>query len=161
MFIGSTSVVHIFSIQDPARPERLSTAISPTVMRRCDPVVAKDTVAYATLRTNGPCGGANSQLVSFDIKDILNPVQKSNVFVNEPYGLGYSDTTLYVCDKGGLTVYNIKKAYQPIWKKSVGSGEWFIDVIPYGSILICWTSAGLSLFDISSPEDPVLVKKIS
>ena len=160
LFIGSTSVVHIFSIQDPARPQRLSTAISPTVMRRCDPVVAKDTVAYATLRTNGPCGGANSQLVSFDIKDILNPVQKSNLFVNEPYGLGYSDTTLYVCDKIGLSVYSIKNAYQPVRRNAVGTGEWFIDVIPYGSVLICWTSAGLSLYDISSPENPVLLKKI-
>lgn len=161
LFIGSTSVVHIFSIQDPARPQRLSTAISPTVMRRCDPVVAKDTVAYATLRTNGPCGGTNSQLVSFDIKDILNPVQKSNVFVNEPYGLGYSDTTLYVCDRTGLGIYSIKNAYQPLKKNNLATGEWFIDVIPYGNTLICWTSAGLSLYDISSPEIPVLLKKIS
>src|SRR5688500_11917843 len=42
LFIGSTSVVHIFSIQDPSYPTKLSVAISPNVIRRCDPVVAKD-----------------------------------------------------------------------------------------------------------------------
>ena len=40
LFIGSTSVVHIFSIADPEYPKKLSTAISPEVLRRCDPVVA-------------------------------------------------------------------------------------------------------------------------
>src|SRR3954471_12778821 len=39
LFIGSTSVVHIFSIEDPALPKKLAEAISPSVMRRCDPVV--------------------------------------------------------------------------------------------------------------------------
>ena len=62
LFIGSTSVVHIFSITDPAKPAKLSQAISPTVLRRCDPVVAKDNVAYATLRVNGACGGVQSIL---------------------------------------------------------------------------------------------------
>lgn len=160
LFIGSTSVIHIFSIQDPAKPQRLSTAISPTVMRRCDPVVAKDTVAYATLRTNGPCGGANSQLVSFDIRDILNPVQKFNYTVNEPYGLGYSDTTLYVCDRAGLYVFNIRNAYQPLHRGVFGVGEWYIDVIPYGTTLICWTSNGLVLYDIMQPENPKLITKV-
>ena len=46
LFIGSTSSVHIFSITDPLHPEKLSEAISPQVLRRCDPVVAKDTVAF-------------------------------------------------------------------------------------------------------------------
>lgn len=161
LFIGSSSVIHIFTIQDPVHPQRLSIAISPMVMRRCDPVVAKDTVAYATLRTNGPCGGVASQLVSFDIKDIMNPVQKSNVFINEPYGLGYADTTLYVCDKSGLNVFNIRNAHQMVSKGTVGAGEWYLDVIPYGTELICWTSTGLVLYDISLPETPKLLTKIN
>src|SRR5688572_152760 len=69
LFVGSTSVVHIFSIQDPSYPTKLSVAISPNVIRRCDPVVAKDSVAYATLRTNGECGGLQSVLAVYDIKD--------------------------------------------------------------------------------------------
>src|SRR4051812_18676189 len=57
LFIGSTSVVHIFSLEDPAHPKKISVAESKQVFRRCDPVVARENVAFATLRTSGPCGG--------------------------------------------------------------------------------------------------------
>ena len=49
LFIGSTTVVHIFSISDPTSPQKLSVAISPTIIRRCDPVVAKDSVALSLI----------------------------------------------------------------------------------------------------------------
>src|SRR3712207_3610963 len=90
LFIGSTSVVHIFSITDPSNPQKLSVAISPNVIRRCDPVVAKDSVAFATLRTSGECGGVSSVLAVYNIQDIIHPVQVATFPVNEPYGLGYS-----------------------------------------------------------------------
>ena len=159
LFIGSTSVIYIFSIDDPENPQKLSTAISPTVMRRCDPVVAKDSVAYATLRTNGPCGGTQSIMAAYDIRDISNPVQTSTSFVTEPYGLGYSDTVLYVCDRTGLMVYNIKNAYYPqyITQKT---GNWYMDVIPYNNTLICWVSDGVVLFDITNPASPQFIAKI-
>src|SRR5215216_583015 len=99
LFIGSTTMIHIFSLEDPAKPRKLAEAISPSVMRRCDPVVAKDSVAYATLRTNGPCGGVQSVLAVYNIKDVTKPFQVTSVGVSEPYGLGYSGNTLYVCDK--------------------------------------------------------------
>lgn len=159
LFIGSTSEVHIFSINDPESPEKLSTAISPEVLRRCDPVVAKDTVAFATLRTNGPCGGRQSILAAYDIKNISNPVQKGSYPVNEPYGLGYSDTALYVCDRNGLYVFNIEKAYQPTLRKTLTDG-WYIDVIPYNNTLICQVQDGLTLYDISECMNPALITKI-
>jgi hypothetical protein len=164
LFIGSTTMVHIFSISDPSNPQKLSEAISPTVLRRCDPVVAKDTVAYATLRTNGPCGGSQSILAVYDIKDITKPVQRSFVAVTEPYGLGYSDTALYVCDRwDGLVVFNIAKAYNPVRVKNIrpSAAAYFIDVVPYGDLLVCWLTDGMVLYDISSRLNPVLIKKIS
>ena len=164
LFLGSTSVVYIFSIDDPSNPQKLSEAISPNVMRRCDPVVAKDNVAYATLRTNGPCGGTTSILAVFDITDIKHPVQKNAVPVGEPYGLGYSDTTLYVCDRMyGISVYDISKPFNPLRVKTVSTdgNPNFIDVIPYNNILICWTSTGIILYDISVPQNPTLVNQIS
>jgi hypothetical protein len=163
LFIGSTSVVHIFSIEDPAHPKKLAEAISPGVMRRCDPVVAKDSVAYATLRTNGPCGGIQSILAIYNIKDVTHPVQVNTFPVDEPYGLGYSGNTLYVCDKIlGLIVFDITKAYSPQIVKYVSThGSDIIDVIPYNNILVCWASDGMLVYDISNANDPVLVKKIS
>ena len=161
LFIGSTSVIHIFSIANPEQPQKLSTAISPTVMRRCDPVVAKDTVAYATLRTNGPCGGVSSTLAVYDIKDIINPVQKAALTVSEPYGLGYSDTALYVCDRRGMYVFSIASAYQPRYISTINPAAWFIDVIPYGNTLICWVSDGVMLYDITNKTSPQFIVKIS
>jgi hypothetical protein len=160
LFIGSTSVVHIFSVTDPEKPEKLSTAISPQVLRRCDPVVAKDTVAFATLRTNGPCGGNASILAVYDIKDITNPVQKGSYTVNEPYGLGYADSALYVCDRGGLTVFNIENAYTPQLRHHFND-NWYLDVIPFNNQLICQVQDGLILYDITRRMHPTLIKKIN
>jgi len=161
LFIGSTSVVHIFSIDNPENPVKLSQAISPNVLRRCDPVVAKDTVAYASLRVNGPCGGIQSIVACYDIKDVLNPVQKATFSVSEPYGLGYKDDVLYVCDKQmGLWVLDISKAYQPVSIKVLKDAEWYIDVIPYNDVLLCWTSKGATLYDITNNRNPQLLTSI-
>ncbi len=157
LFIGSTSVIHIFSIDNPAKPEKLSTAISPTVMRRCDPVVAKDTVAFATLRTSGACGGVQSVLAVYDIKNVLQPVQKASYPLIQPRGLGYSDTVLYICDQPGLQLFSIKNAYQPKFLREIRDGEYY-DVIPYGNLLFAWTKAGAILYDITLPAEP---KKLS
>jgi hypothetical protein len=159
LFIGSTSMVYIFSVADPESPKKLSTAVSPEVIRRCDPVVAKDTVAYATLRTNGPCGGIQSILAAYDIKDITNPIQRATYPVSEPYGLGYADTALYVCDRYGLYIFNIKNAFSPQVYKKFTDG-WYLDVIPYNNTLICQVQDGLTLYDITNCMNPTLITKI-
>ena len=162
LFIGSTTQVHIFSISDPALPQKLSVAISPEVLRRCDPVVAKATVAYATLRTNGPCGGSQSILAVYNIKDINNPVQVSSYLVGEPYGLGYSNDVLYVCDKQmGLLLFDISNAFDvKRINVQIKDGS-YIDVIPYGNTLICWVTTGIILYDISDNRNPVLITTIN
>ena len=160
LFIGSTSVVHIFSIVDPYRPQKLGEAISPQVLRRCDPVVAKDKVAYATLRANGPCGGTGSILAVYDITNISAPVQRHFVPVVEPYGLGYAGNSLYVCDKvRGLMVFDITKPFEPLLIKSLNDGD-YIDVIPYGNLLVCWVANGMLLYDITQTDNPQLLTRI-
>lgn len=159
LFIGSTSVIHIFSIDNPARPERLSTAISPTVMRRCDPVVAKDTVAYATLRSGTDCGGIQSILAVFDIKNITAPVQRFTYTLAAPRGLGYSDTILYVCDPPGLKIFNISNAFAPEYLGAI-TGDEYWDVIPYGDRLYAWVKGGGIIFDIAQPRLPVLQSRL-
>lgn len=160
LFIGSTSVVHIFSIDNPEQPQKLSTAISPQVLRRCDPVVAKDSVAFATLRTNAACGGTQSILAVYDITDITKPVQKATYPIPEPYGLGYADNALYVCDKNSLMVFDISQPYQPEFLRSLNDGS-YVDVIPYSNTLICWVKEGVILYDISNRFTPQLITKIN
>ncbi|MEO6639072.1 MAG: hypothetical protein ABIN25_12400 [Ginsengibacter sp.] len=162
LFIGSATQVYIYSIADPANPKKLSDAISPQALRRCDPVVAKDSVAYATLRTNGPCGGSQSVLSVFNIKDFLNPVQVTTVPVAEPYGLGYKNNILYVCDRqNGLLLFDITDPYNPLpINVSINDGI-YLDVIPYQNSLICWVTTGIILYDITDPGNPALIKIIN
>lgn len=161
LFIGSTSVVYIYDVRNPEQPVKLGEAISPQILRRCDPVVAKDSVAFATLRSNGPCGGVQSILAVYDIKNINKPVQKTFVNMSEPYGLGYSDTALYVCDKNsGLTIFSILDTFNPIKIKSIKDGD-YIDVIPYNNQLLCWITDGLLIYDITNVGNPIKIAKIN
>lgn len=161
LFIGSASQVYIYSLDNPAKPKLLSSAISPQVMRRCDPVVAMDSVAFATLRTNGPCGGTQSVLAVYNIKDITHPKQVFTYPVGEPYGLGYKDDVLYVCDKErGLLLFDISDPYKPeLINSNINDGS-YVDVIPYQNTLICWTTTGVILYDITNNHEPVLIKNI-
>jgi hypothetical protein len=62
LFIGSSSTMYVYSLSDPTRPTQLGKA-EYTIRMSCDPVVARDSVAYATLRSTGRCGGGQSALV--------------------------------------------------------------------------------------------------
>ncbi|HEU4470299.1 MAG TPA: hypothetical protein VFR58_04385 [Flavisolibacter sp.] len=162
LFIGSTSVVHIFSIADPANPQKQGEAISPEFMRRCDPVVAKDTVAYATLRTTGPCGGTRSVLAVYDVRNVQQPVHRNAITLGAPYGLGYTGNTLYVCDQlQGLVVYDITQAYAPVQVNSLLlTGNDFIDVIPFNNLLVAWVSKGMALYNITDKANPAFLTLI-
>ncbi len=161
LFIGSSSVVYIYDVTNPEQPTKLSEAISPQIIRRCDPVVAKDTVAFATLRSNGACGGVQSILAIYDIKDITKPIQKAFVNMQEPYGLGYSDTVLYVCDRiTGLNILSIADAYHPVKLKVINDAT-YVDVIPYNNQLLCWINDGLIIYDITNKGNPIKIAKIN
>jgi hypothetical protein len=159
LFIGSSFAMHIFSLTNPEKPTKLAQA-EYMVRMSCDPVVAKDSTAYATLNSAGPCGGGMSQLVVYNIKDIARPVLQTTRSLMAPHGLGISDSALYVCDGSvGLNVYNIRNTYSPQLLRTI-VGETFFDVIPYGNILICQVSGGIALYDISTRHQPVFLSRI-
>lgn len=159
LFIGSSFSMHIFSLTNPEKPTKFATA-DYQVRMSCDPVVAKDSTAYATLNSSGPCGGGQSALVVYNIKNISNPQLVRTLFVNAPHGLGIMDNALYVCDgSSGMYVYNIDNTYNPQRVRTI-TGETFYDVIPYGNILICQVTTGISLYDISNRHQPVYLSRI-
>jgi len=159
LFIGSSFAMHIFSLSNPEKPTRLAQA-DYIIRMSCDPVVAKDSTAYATLNGTGPCGGGGSRLVVYDIKDIAKPVLKGEHMLSGPHGLGISDSALYVCDgSAGLKVYNVRNTYSPQLLRTI-QGETYFDVIPYGNILICQVNSGIALYDISTRHQPVFLSKI-
>jgi hypothetical protein len=160
LFIGSSSTMYIYSLTDPEKPVQLARA-EYTIRMACDPVVARDSVAYATLRGSGPCGGSQSALVVFNIKNMSSPQQVGTIMLSSPYGLGMKNNALYVCEgAGGLRVFDITNAYNPLSAGAI-SNKTFYDVIPYGNILIGQTSTGFVLYDISNPLQPVFQAEIN
>lgn len=158
LFIATTTGMDIYSITNPNLPVKLGSA---SHLRSCDPIVANDSVAFVSLSTGTRCGPATEGLYIQDIKNILQPVLKKTLPMSAPYGLGLKDTVLYVCCRQyGLKVFNVTDAYNPILKNTL-LGETFMDVIPLSNLLICYVGNGLSLYDISAPENPQLIKKIS
>ena len=157
LFIGSATGMYIYSISNANTPVKLGAALH---VRSCDPVVANDSVAFVTLTSGSRCGPAADGLYIHDIKNILQPVLKKTLPMATPYGLGLKDTVLYVCCRqNGLKIFNVTDAYNPLLKNTL-NGETFMDVIPISNLLICYVSRGIMLYDISSPQNPLLIKKI-
>ena len=162
LFIGSSSTMYVYSLSDPSRPTQLGKA-EYTIRIACDPVVARDSVAYATLRATGRCGGSQSALVVYNIKNTSSPQLMNTVFVTEPYGLGIKNNSLYLCEGlNGIQVFNITKAYDPIQVSDIRvNNTTFYDVIPYGNILIAQVNDGFILYDIgTNPMQPAFLSRI-
>jgi len=162
LFIGSSSTMYVYSLSDPSRPTQLGKA-EYTIRMSCDPVVARDSVAYATLRATGPCGGSSSALVVYNIKNISSPQLMKSLFLTAPYGLGIKNNSLYVCEGlGGIRVFNITNTYEPSQVSEIRvSNTTFYDVIPYGNILIAQVNDGFILYDIgTNPMQPAFISRI-
>ncbi len=161
LFIGSSSSMYIFSLDDPAKP-RLEGSATYQIHMSCDPVVVKDQTAYATLRAEATCGWwGNSALVVYDIHSFSAPVLKTTVALSSPFGLGVSGNALYVCEaENGLDIFDVSDPVSPV-KRSVITGKTFYDVIPYGTILIAQVSNGLALYDIgTNPLSPAFISNL-
>lgn len=162
LFIGSSSTMYVYSLSDPSRPSQLGKA-EYQIRMSCDPVVARDSVAYATLRSNGPCGFSQSALVVYNIKNISSPQLMKSLFLTTPYGLGIKNNSLYVCEGPyGIRVFNIANTYDPIQVHEIRSNNTtFYDVIPYGNILIAQVNDGFILYDIgTNPMQPAFLSRI-
>ena len=162
LFIGSSSSMYIYSLTDPSKPERIARA-EYTIRMSCDPVIAKDSVAYATLRASGPCGGGQSALVVYNIKNTSSPSLITTIPLFEPYGLGVKDNALYICEgNSGLNVFNVSQVYNPVFVSTIApANTFFSDVIPYGNILIAQVNDGFILYDIgTNPLQPAFLSRI-
>jgi len=160
LFIGSSTTMYIYSVTTPDNPTLIATAHY-QIRMACDPVVANETVAYATLRAAGPCGGGQSRLVVYNIKNTSSPVLMKTINLSNPYGLGMQGNVLYVCESNGLQVFDITTQYSPKLETTV-TGDRFFDVIPYGDILIAQVQDGMALYDIATnPLAPTLIAKIN
>ncbi len=108
MFIGSTTGMHIVDISDEFNPQYVSGFSHATA---CDPVVVHQNTAYITIRGSSSCGAVEDQINVIDITNISQPTLSATYLLDEPYGLGYHDSTLYVCSSTeGLSIFDTTDA---------------------------------------------------
>jgi len=96
LFIGSNTGVYIYDISNPNNILYLSKYEHIT---SCDPVVANDTLAFATLNSRSTCRWNNNinQLDVIDIKNIVYPTWVSSVPYMDARGLAIDSTYVFVC----------------------------------------------------------------
>jgi hypothetical protein len=158
LFVGSRTGLYIYSISTPSSPRLVGEAKH---ARSCDPVVANDTASYTTLFGSSTCGPATSGLYVHDVRNVQTPFLKKTIPLNNPIGLGMADSALYVCcGSEGLKIFSIKDAYNPVLIQTKPDGH-FVDLIPYGDLLICRVNNGLRLYDITNRLAPSFIKEVT
>ena len=102
LLIGSQNGVYFMDLSQPTNPILISSYEHVT---SCDPVVARNGVAYSTLRSTG-CNFARGGdvLDVIDISDLSSPRLIRSYTSSEPYGLAVTANFLFVCEKGGISV---------------------------------------------------------
>lgn len=104
LFLGGTQGMYIYDISEPAKPTFVSEFIHGTA---CDPVVVDGDYAYVTLRGENQCGGTESGLYIVDVSNLSKPELKKFYAMDEPYGLGFKEEKLFICDgASGLKIYD-------------------------------------------------------
>jgi hypothetical protein len=80
--------------------------------------------------------------------------------MQEPYGLGIDNKTLFVCDgSAGLKVYNAEDPNNLV-KVAWFSGVNAFDVIPYNGLLMMIGTGGLYEYRYNGPSDITLLSQI-
>jgi hypothetical protein len=159
LFIGSINGVYIYDITDPANILYLSHYQHIT---SCDPVVANDTLAFATLNSWSECrwqNGAN-QLDVIDITNEVNPTLISSYPMNNPKGLAIDGNHVFVCNSDeGVKIFDFSN---PQNLKYVGgiSGIYAYDIILQKKILYLIGEDGLFQYNYENPEQIELLSNI-
>ncbi|AYN69114.1 hypothetical protein D1013_17870 [Euzebyella marina] len=104
LFLGGTQGMYIYDITSPDKPVFVSEFIHGTA---CDPVVVDGDYAYVTLRGENSCGNTESGLYIVDLTNLAEPKLEKFYSLTGPYGIGFKDDKLFVCDGAdGLKVYD-------------------------------------------------------
>lgn len=105
LFIGTTTGMHIYGLDDPLNPEHLSTFEH---VLACDPVVVSGNLAYVTLWGGRDCGSAGDQLEIIDVSDPRNPESVQITPMSNSHGLSVAEGKLFLCSTWeGIKVFDL------------------------------------------------------
>jgi len=152
LFVGSNSGMHIFTLDDPAHPVKVTTYEH---VRSCDPVVVEGETAYVTLRSGTECTGFTNQLEVINVEDWLAPSLIKVYPMHNPHGLGIDQSLLFICDgDAGLKIYNAEDS-QNIDQHLIKHYENIhaYDVIPFNNVLMLIGEDGIFQYDYSNPTN--------
>jgi hypothetical protein len=156
MYVGSSSGMHILSLEEPSVPIPRSTYQHIT---SCDPVVVSGNRAYVTLRAGNLCGGTQNLLEVIDISNKLDPSRMVSYAMQEPYGLGIEQDILFICEGSyGLKVYDASNPYSITAHKLAEFDDIHAyDVIPLSSFLFTVGEDGFYIYDYTDLDDITLL----
>lgn len=104
LFLGGPQGMYIYDISVPSKPAFVGEFVHGTA---CDPVVVDGDIAFVTLRGENSCGGTESGLYIVDLTHLASPELRKFYPLEGPYGLGFKDDKLFICDgAAGLKVYD-------------------------------------------------------
>jgi hypothetical protein len=160
LFIGTQTGMLIYDVSQPTSPTYISEY---NHFQSCDPVVVKDGYAYVTLRAGNRCGNWQNVLDVVDLTTISNPVLIKSYPMNEPYGLGIDNNTLFVCDgPAGLKIYDASdpaRIDEKLLKQYTGLVAH--DVIPFNNLLIMIAEDGIYQYSYTDLQNIVQLSKIT
>lgn len=160
LFVGTQTGMIIYDITVPSNPQYKSEY---NHFQSCDPVVVQDNYAYVTLRAGNRCGNWLNVMEVIDLNSITTPVLVKSYPMSEPYGIGISNKTLFVCDgKAGLKIYN---ATDPL-RIDLNMIKHYtnlkaLDVIPLDNILVLIAEDGIYQYNYSDLLNIQQLSKIS
>jgi hypothetical protein len=133
LYLGSTDGMYIYSLENAINPEFISEFVHWT---GCDPVVVDGDYAFLTLRGGNNCGQQESVLEVIDISNKSNPTLSATYSMENPYGLGFNETLLFVCDgEAGLKVFDKSNPLNVEWIETFDNVH-ATDVIPLENSLL-------------------------
>jgi hypothetical protein len=130
--------------------------------RVCDPVIADDTHAYVTLRSNGlTCMGNLNEMNVLDIRNVQSPILLKTYPFTHPKGLSKEGNTLMVCDgEIGVKIYDASNPENIKLLQNLALEDAY-DVICFNNIAYISAKDGLYQFNFSKPDQTKLISKIS
>ena len=152
LFLGARNGMHIYSIEDPAKPQKIS--FTPHFVSY-DPVVVQDHYAYVTLRTDNSFNNGLNLLQIYDISNLTSPELLKEYEMKGPRGLGIDGDQLFVCDDE-IKIFTVANGYELKLKTTLPIEA--LDVIPLDNTLYVVAPDGIYQYSYTDSSVELLSK---